>query len=242
MKNSVYIVDTKDKRGTLIKSKLESLKKTVFDLDNAPKESQNTSVVLFPKSTIPSNINFCGSEIYCFKNIDIPNAKVINLQQNPVFWGKNSLLTAESLLGKIICETPFSLSTCKILVIGFGKTGKSLCKTLDCLAKAVDVFTVDGKEIAESLSLGFNCFSTNNELLKEKLEYEIIINTSSVKLLDENVLSTFNSKYLFDITTVLDLAELEKSGIKSIACPALPSHFCVETASQLILDCILGET
>lgn len=177
--------------------------------------------------SIPSHIHFPK---YC-QTIDF-------IKDNYLVWN-NAYLTAEGLIGKIICDTPFSLRKKRILVIGFGRCGMNIAHLLKALDCKVFVYDHTENNVNRATAFGYEgiSFSDIDAII---LKTDIIINTVPVHILGQKELSCINKKcYVYDISS--SPFGIDKTdNVSPITCPGIPGIYCPQTAGELIAKTIIS--
>ena len=245
----IFYIDKQDKRTNYIakclkKKKLQIL--SVLEMQNATKGD----VLVFPPSkkwsepevhNLPCNITlFCGNcnfnEILKQKNI-----KHINFLSEEHFSVQNARLTAEGVLALLIENTKKSIFEQNILLFGAGRITKATAILLLKLGVRFSIVTFNEAEFD-------NCFYFSNknylgfDFVKDIKNFDVFINTRPIKFIDESIIKKIKKESLFIETASIDC--LDKTLAKNfcyLPAPALPSRFCFESASNLMLDKILGE-
>lgn len=103
---------------------------------------------------------------------------------------ENSYYTALGLLGIIINNIDFSLKDKRILILGFGHSGKEIAKILLPFTKNIDIYNRTDYHL-EIEALGFNYLNQINDL-----DYDLIINT-----IPEKIIHRTPSCKIFDIAS-----------------------------------------
>ena len=123
------------------------------------------------------------------------DVKIIDIMKNERLAILNTIATAEGAIKEIIENIQINIHGCKIMILGFGRVGKTLAKKLDGLSAKVTVVSKEDEELAWAEVYGY----TNIELNKIKniiKDYDVIVNTipsiilqgSVLKEIDKNVL------------------------------------------------------
>lgn len=149
----------------------------------------------------------------------------------------NAIPTAEGAIQAAMGNTDFTINNSHCFVLGFGRCGKILAKTLKALGAEVTV-VVRRKEVLPWIE----AFKMNplllNRLSEEIHKAEIIFNTIPVIVLNAEVLYRANkSSLIIDIATYpggVDFALAERLKIKAISLPGLPGKVAPKTAAQIL--------
>lgn len=71
------------------------------------------------------------------QELEEKNCRVFQFSQSPVFARENAFLTAEGLLSEVIRFTPFSLSSARTLLLGYGCCGSAIGTLLHPLCRSI---------------------------------------------------------------------------------------------------------
>lgn len=128
------------------------------------------------------------------------DVKIIDIMKNEKLAILNTIATAEGAIKEIIENTQINIHGSKIMILGFGRIGKTLAKKLDGLSAKVTVVSKEDEELAWAEAYGY----INIELNKIKniiKNYDIIVNTIPSIILQGSILKEINKNVL-----LLDLA------------------------------------
>lgn len=106
----------------------------------------------------------------------------MDLLQEEAYLAPNAMLTAHCALRHILPKLPITLEQCKILVIGWGRIGKCLCKLLSVLGATVTVAARNGGHRAMVQALGYNAVNIA-EIAADN--YRVVINTVPAMILPD---------------------------------------------------------
>ncbi len=169
------------------------------------------------------------------------NVKTIDLLKFESLSILNAIPTAEGAIKIAVSETDITLHGSNVLVMGFGRIGKMLCKLLSAFSANITVAVRSDEAAASAKSYGYNVvFSSKmNTVLSD---FQIIFNTVPKTLLDKT-----NLKYVKDDTLIIELAS-PPYGIDYEACKAfnlrtlfansLPGVVAPKTVGSYIKDTI----
>ncbi len=149
----------------------------------------------------------------------------------------NAIPTAEGAIQVAMTNTDFTIHNSRSFVLGFGRCGIILAKTLKSLGADVTV-AVRRKEVLAWIE----AFKMNplpiDRLAEEIYKADIIFNTIPALVLNAEVLYRTNkSSLIIDIATHpggVDLAVAERLNIKAIFLPGLPGKVAPKTAAQIL--------
>ncbi|NMB41312.1 MAG: dipicolinate synthase subunit DpsA [Firmicutes bacterium] len=149
----------------------------------------------------------------------------------------NAIPTAEGAIQEAMANTDFTIYNSSSFVLGFGRCGAILAKTLKAMAADVTVAVRRKEVLAWIEAFGMNPLPLSR--LKEEIyKADIIFNTIPVIVLNAEVLYRANkSTLIIDIATHpggVDFAVAERLKIKAISLPGLPGKVAPSTAAQIL--------
>ena len=128
------------------------------------------------------------------------DVKIIDIMKNEKLAILNTIATAEGAIKEIIENTQINIHGSKIMILGFGRVGKTLTKKLEGLSAKVTVVSKEDEELAWAEALGYRNIKLD-KIINEIQEYDIIINTIPHIIIDRQILEKVNKNAL-----LLDLA------------------------------------
>ncbi len=154
----------------------------------------------------------------------------------------NSIPTAEGAVMMAIQTTDITLHGSTCFVLGLGRTGMTLARTLKGLGAIVKVGVREDKHFARAHEMGFNPFMLQ-ELSIQVLNVDLLFNTIPTMIVTAQVISNIPHR-----TVIIDLASkpggtdfrfAEKRGIKALLAPGLPGIVAPKTAGQIIAKSLI---
>ncbi|MDR1687482.1 MAG: dipicolinate synthase subunit DpsA [Clostridiales bacterium] len=153
----------------------------------------------------------------------------------------NAIPTAEGAIKIAVENTDFTLHDANVMVIGYGRVGKILCKMLTGFGSHIYPVTKERSDYALAKSLGFSAVMYDD--MNEKLsKMNIIINTVPKILLDRK-----NIKYIDKSCLIIDLASApngidfnfaKSAGLSVIFTGSLPGIIAPKSAAYYNLNTI----
>ena len=172
-------------------------------------------------------------ELYDNENI------IHNISANNEVKIANAIIASEAAVQIIGNELETTIKNTKILILGFGRLGKMLCKTFSALDADIVCEARKNSDIVWIEALGYKSLHLNN--LKENInEFDVIINTVPFEILNEEVLKNVK-KDVF----ILDLADdirginvgyAREKGIKNVWALSLPQKNAPISYAKAIRD------
>ena len=153
----------------------------------------------------------------------------------------NSIPTAEGAVMMAIQNTDITLHGSSCMVLGIGRTGMTLARTLQGLGAKVKVGVRREEHFARSYEMGFEPF-----YIKDLQQYagniDLLFNTIPTMIVTAQIIANLPSR-----AVIIDLASkpggtdfrfAEKRGIKALLAPGLPGIVAPKTAGRIMADCL----
>lgn len=154
---------------------------------------------------------------------------------------RNAIPTAEGAIEIAISETPFTLHNSKCLILGYGKIGKILSKSLQALGAKTFVEARKYADLALIEGHGASPL-TMNEAKTRLGEFDIIFNTIPSLILKEADLAKIKSgSLIIDLASKpggIDFDAAKKLGVHAIWALSLPGRVAPISAGIIIKDTI----
>lgn len=187
-----------------------------------------------------------GNELFN-KKLANSGALCINYLKDEALVQKNAIATAEGTLEILINETAETVFGSKVLVTGYGKVAKAVCKMLSALGASVTVAARRKEALAEAYCDGLDTVNIS-QLRDVAGNFGVIINTVPALVIDSSVLMNVKEDSL-----VVDLAS-KPGGVDFVAAKDLnrrviwslgiPGKVAPVTSGKIIyetLNSIMGE-
>ena len=154
----------------------------------------------------------------------------------------NAKLTAEGVLALIISNSEKSVFENNILILGSGRVGKAINMLLNKLNLNITIATFHEEKITETLLMNSKVvyFYSPDFSLEQ---YDIIINTVPLQILDDNLLKQVQSDAaILEIASVncLNKEKLNEYAFKYILAPGLPMVYCPKAAADIMFKSIVS--
>ncbi|WP_159884301.1 dipicolinate synthase subunit DpsA [Paenibacillus puerhi] len=153
----------------------------------------------------------------------------------------NSIPTAEGAIMMAIQNTDITIHSSDSMVLGFGRTGMTLARTLQGMGAHVRVGVNRPDYFARAAEMGMNPFYTH-DLIKKVSGVDLLFNTIPSLIITAQVIANIPHRAL-----IIDLASrpggtdfrfAEKRGVKAMLAPGLPGIVAPKTAGRIIADTI----
>lgn len=153
----------------------------------------------------------------------------------------NSIPTAEGAIQIAMEETAITIHGSKSCIIGFGRVGITLARTLKALGSDVTIVARNAGQNARAYEMG--CKSVTYDVLPQVLSNsDFCFNTVPEMVLDKRVLKYSNPDIvIIDLATQpggTDFEEANILGIKAILAPGLPGKVAPVSAGKFLADVI----
>ena len=153
----------------------------------------------------------------------------------------NSIPTAEGAIALAMQHTTITIHGANTLVLGFGRCGKTLARTLDALGARVTEAARRPADLARVREMGLQPVHMG-ELQEAVAGVEIVFNTIPAMILSAAVLSQMAKDcVIIDIASKpggTDFRYAERRGMTAILAPSLPGFVAPKTAGRIIADSV----
>lgn len=147
---------------------------------------------------------------------------------------ENGILTSEGIIANVIYNTNHSIKDSNVVVLGYGRVGKPLVKSLCALGANVNVGVIE-KEDYDNLN---NSFYTNLNMKEYLKTADIIINTVPQLILDKDNLKYVNkSAYILDVSSHphgIDFVEARKYNLDTSVLLGIPGSVSPLSAAKTL--------
>ncbi len=153
----------------------------------------------------------------------------------------NSIPTAEGAIMMAIQQTDITIHGSTSLVLGLGRTGFTLARTLQGMGAKVKVAVRREEHYARAEEMGFEPLYIK-DLLHHTAHVDLLFNTIPTMIITAQIIAKLPSR-----AVIIDLASkpggtdfrfAEKRGIKAMLAPGLPGIVAPKTAGRIIADCL----
>jgi dipicolinate synthase subunit A len=153
----------------------------------------------------------------------------------------NSIPTAEGAVMMAIQNTDITIHGSESMVLGMGRTGLTMARTLNGLGAKVKVGVRKDEHYARAMEMGFKPFFIK-DLSNEVTNIDLIFNTIPTMIVTAQVIANIPHK-----AVIIDLASrpggtdfryAEKRGVKALLAPGLPGIVAPKTAGRIMAKCL----
>lgn len=153
----------------------------------------------------------------------------------------NSIPTAEGAIQIAMEETDITIHGSKTCVIGFGRVGITMARTLKALGSDVTIIARNPGQLARAYEMG--CNRAGYDDLHKIMNYtDIVFNTVPTMILDSSILKYANPDVLIiDLATQPGGTDFEAAntfGLKAILAPGLPGKVAPVYAGKILAEVI----
>jgi dipicolinate synthase subunit A len=140
-----------------------------------------------------------------------------------------------------IQNTDITIHGSVCMVLGFGRTGFTMARTLQGLGAAVKVGVKEPEHFARAWEMGFQPFYTT-DLYAEVTNIDLLFNTIPTMIITAQVITNIPHR-----AVIIDLASkpggtdfrfAERRGIKALLAPGLPGIVAPKTAGRIIANAL----
>lgn len=174
---------------------------------------------------------------------DLYNAHLIDYAEREELSVLNAVPTAEGAIAVAMQETPYTIHSSKIAVVGYGRIGKILAHDLAALGADVTTFARKYEDFAWSRVNSLRCAHTG-DLAEHTGEFDIIFNTVPSRVFDFKAISNMRDDcMIIDLASKpggVDLETAGKLGKKVIWLLSLPGKVAPKTAGEIIKNTIIN--
>ena len=167
------------------------------------------------------------------------NVNIIDIYENEKLTILNTIATAEGAIKVAIEESEITIHNSNVLILGFGRVGKTLSKVLYGLGAKVFCEARKDEDLAWIETYGYNKIKLD-ELDKSIDQYDYIFNTIPYILLDKKRLNKIKKEcVIIDLASKpggVELELTEKIGIKAFFLPGLPGKIAPLTSAKYIKE------
>lgn len=171
---------------------------------------------------------------------DLKLIEILNLDEVAIL---NSIPSAEGAIQMAMEEMPITIHGCRALVLGFGRTGITLARTLGSLHAITLVAARRAPELARIAEMGLQPVPFH-KLSEQVGDIDVIFNTVPALVLNEQVLSQVNpGALIIDLASApggTDFKSAARMGIKAVLAPGLPGKVAPKTAGRILAQVVPG--
>lgn len=153
----------------------------------------------------------------------------------------NSIPTAEGAIMMAIQNTDFTIHRSSSMVLGMGRTGITLAKTLSALGASVKVGVRRAEHYARAWEMGFLPFYLP-ELITEISNIDLLFNTIPHMIITSQIIANLpQNAVIIDLASKpggTDFRFAEKRGIKAMLAPGLPGIVAPKSAGRIFASTI----
>lgn len=154
----------------------------------------------------------------------------------------NSIPTAEGAVMMAIENTDFTIHGSKSMVLGLGRTGMTMARTLHGMGADVTVGIRKSEHAARAVEMGFKPVHVN-KLDRHVSEIDLLFNTIPTMIVTAKVIANLpHHAVIIDLASKpggTDFRFAERRGIKALLAPGLPGIVAPKTAGRIIANCII---
>lgn len=194
-------------------------------------------------ASLPSHaIVFTGmAKPYLSKLCEKHSLKLVELFERDDVAIYNSIPTAEGAIMMAIQHTDITLHGSETIVLGMGRTGFTLARTLLGLGANVRIGVRRDEHFARATEMGFQPFYLR-ELALRVTNIDLLFNTIPTMIVTAQVIAQMpNRAVLIDLASKpggIDFRFAEKRGVKAMLAPGLPGIVAPKSAGRILAQSI----
>lgn len=154
----------------------------------------------------------------------------------------NSIPTAEGAVMMAIEHTDFTIHGSKSMVLGLGRTGMTMARTLRGLGAEVSVGVRRSEHAARAVEMGFKPVYVH-KLDRHVREIDLLFNTIPTMIVTAKVIANLpHHAVIIDLASKpggTDFRFAERRGVKALLAPGLPGIVAPKTAGRIIANSII---
>lgn len=257
MQAEKFLIIGKDKKMQACRRRLSELGFSAVCCDGSEIKEKLCffNSIILPIPTVANGV-ISGTDI----SIDELNALLIkdqsvfygNLSNNPFgekgksyynesFLVKNSRLTAQGTMRIILENIEKDMLFTKAAVLGYGRCGKAICKSLQ--SGGADTTVVTRNPFSASLAENERLKSTDFAEFKKKAGFfDVIVNTVPYNILGRETMEKLTKQNLYvEIASKpygFNINEIDKYNFRYVLAESLPGRFTAESAGAYIADTV----
>ncbi|MBR2432130.1 MAG: hypothetical protein IKB23_04360 [Clostridia bacterium] len=169
---------------------------------------------------------------------------VYDLLDVDAFEIKNAYITAEGALSIAMNSLSKNICGSEVVVTGFGRISKQLCRLLHLLGAHVSVAARKDSDLAFAETLGYSAIKIGGDRWSDAVRhgYDIIYNTVPHTIFDRKFLEAVDKNTLIvELASVpggFDICAAQELGTNICWALSLPGKYAPESAGALIAECI----
>ena len=201
-----------------------------FQADGRLKSGKNLIKIL---ETLPESLVVAGG------NLSHPGLKqysTIDFLQDPQYTARNADITARCALRLAAAQLRCTYDSLPVLVIGWGRIGKCLCRHLSAVGADVTLLARKDTDLAMASALGYAVISTQ-DLPRALGRYRVIFNTAPAMVLPRALTEQCRNCKLIDLASTPGIDS--ESAVRALGLPGL---WAPESSGALIAETFLRLT
>lgn len=172
--------------------------------------------------------------------LDLRLVELMNLDEVAIL---NSIPSSEGVVQMAMEMLPVTIHGSSALVIGFGRTGRTLARLLSAMGARTEVAARKTADLARIMEM--NLIPVAFTDMADRLgEADVIFNTVPAPVLTEDILMNIKpGTVIIDLATApggTDFQQAERLGIKAVLAPSLPGKVAPKTAGRILAKAIIN--
>lgn len=184
---------------------------------------------------LPESVTIIGGKL---RHPGLKRYKVMDLLQDPLYTAKNADITARCAIRLGASQLQRTYDALPVLVIGWGRIGKCLCRHLSAIGADVTVYA--RKEADRAMAAALGCPAVPPQALSGTLgRYRIIFNTAPGTVLPREMVGKCRSCQLIDLASTPGIdseSAVRALGLPGSCAPESSGMLIAETVSRLLKE------
>ena len=231
-------------KETITNEKENAVEKNINKIGNINENKEKNKIDKNKSSNNIRNINENKEENLRDERNERKISFPIDIMKDENFTIANTIPTAEGAIAKAIEETEFTLDNANVMVIGYGRVGKTLCYKLKQLNANVYAVDKDEKELARAKTYGINAVNIK-EININICKMDIVFNTvPSLILSKEKLILMSTETLIIDISSKpygTDFVSAKRLGIKAIQYSGIPGKIAPDFEAEKIIEFLVQQ-
>ncbi len=169
--------------------------------------------------------------------------RVLDICESEKFQVGNAVLTAEAAIEIALKELSISLFGAEVVVCGYGRIGKMLCRILSGFGARVTVSARREEDLVYIKTFGYEAVAFDGAEYRESLKKsDVIFNTVPALIVQKSDIELLKSScFIIDLASGMggvDFAAAKERGINAIHALGLPGKSAPDSAAMIVCECV----
>lgn len=246
----IYYIDTTDTRLKWTKDFLSRNASCVEDYLPQAELEDNCTLIFSPAKkftveeldNVPNNSNIICGNLTAEQQSFLAKKHITytNILSDETFSIKNSNLTVEGILAIILTESPSSIYSNNIAILGGGRLSKALAIILGKLGVNYSIVIMREDSPISDYYLYSKNVLNRREFIDTISRFDIIVNTIPAIIFEDSMLMNFLHDAIYiETASTPSFNTLTNRNFRLVPAPALPTRFSAKSSGELVYDFII---